>query len=169
MDSTGLSNHMQVTEEVYYLLKNFPYEFKCRGKIKVKGKGEMTTYFIVGRAPYDDSKPPQVPPHKVPLESLRETMSVPLMQEKGLHHAVTSTRSAIGPDSQPILARKLLSTEASFCANAIERFNKTSSLKCATSKEQEPLLRSVGCNVTAAAAIKNHPHSRNLKIILSKK
>lgn len=25
------------------------YEFQCRGKIKVKGKGEMTTYFLTGR------------------------------------------------------------------------------------------------------------------------
>jgi hypothetical protein len=49
MDSTGLPNHTQVTEEVYEVLKNSPYEFQLRGKVKVKGKGEMTTYFLTGR------------------------------------------------------------------------------------------------------------------------
>ncbi|XP_022241729.1 Ca(2+)/calmodulin-responsive adenylate cyclase-like [Limulus polyphemus] len=49
MDSTGLPNHTQVTEDVYLLLKNYPYVFKCRGRVNVKGKGEMTTYFLVGR------------------------------------------------------------------------------------------------------------------------
>lgn len=49
MDSTGLPNHTQVTEEVYQLLKGHPYVFQCRGKVKVKGKGEMTTYFLVDR------------------------------------------------------------------------------------------------------------------------
>ncbi|CAN7940105.1 unnamed protein product, partial [Ixodes hexagonus] len=49
MDSTGLPNHIQVTEEVYQLLRDRPYVFQCRGKVKVKGKGEMTTYFLVDR------------------------------------------------------------------------------------------------------------------------
>ncbi|XP_014242089.1 Ca(2+)/calmodulin-responsive adenylate cyclase isoform X3 [Cimex lectularius] len=49
MDSTGLPNHTQVTEEVFQVLRNHPYEFQCRGKVKVKGKGEMTTYFLTDR------------------------------------------------------------------------------------------------------------------------
>lgn len=49
MDSTGLPNHTQVTEEVYQVLRNYPYEFQCRGKVKVKGKGDMTTYFLTDR------------------------------------------------------------------------------------------------------------------------
>ncbi|CAH1122560.1 unnamed protein product [Ceutorhynchus assimilis] len=49
MDSTGLPNHTQVTEEVYQVLRNYPYEFQCRGKVKVKGKGDMTTYFLIDR------------------------------------------------------------------------------------------------------------------------
>jgi adenylate cyclase 1 len=49
MDSTGLPNQTQVTEEVYQVLKNCPYEFQCRGIVKVKGKGDMTTYFLVDR------------------------------------------------------------------------------------------------------------------------
>ena len=27
------------------------FEFQCRGQIKVKGKGDMTTYFLIGRKP----------------------------------------------------------------------------------------------------------------------
>ncbi|XP_045785423.1 Ca(2+)/calmodulin-responsive adenylate cyclase isoform X4 [Maniola jurtina] len=50
MDSTGLPNHTQVTEEVFQVLKDMPYQFICRGKVKVKGKGEMTTYFLTDRA-----------------------------------------------------------------------------------------------------------------------
>ena len=49
MDSTGLPNHTQVTEDIYQVLVNLPYEFTCRGKVKVKGKGDMTTYFLTGR------------------------------------------------------------------------------------------------------------------------
>ncbi|OWF39366.1 Ca(2+)/calmodulin-responsive adenylate cyclase-like [Mizuhopecten yessoensis] len=48
MESTGKLDHIQVTEDVYNILKH-QYDFKCRGRIKVKGKGEMVTYFLVGR------------------------------------------------------------------------------------------------------------------------
>ncbi|XP_037089607.1 Ca(2+)/calmodulin-responsive adenylate cyclase-like [Pollicipes pollicipes] len=49
MDSTGLPNHIQVTEELYQILSRGPYEFQCRGKVRVKGKGQMTTYFLTDR------------------------------------------------------------------------------------------------------------------------
>ncbi|CAH4037328.1 unnamed protein product [Pieris brassicae] len=68
MDSTGLPNHTQVTEEVFQALKDLPYQFVCRGKVKVKGKGEMTTYFLTDRAPTSSnnhhivSNPPPNPP-----------------------------------------------------------------------------------------------------------
>ncbi|XP_060810823.1 Ca(2+)/calmodulin-responsive adenylate cyclase isoform X2 [Amyelois transitella] len=51
MDSTGLPNHTQITEEVYQVLKDMPYRFACRGFVNVKGKGQMTTYFLTDRAP----------------------------------------------------------------------------------------------------------------------
>lgn len=60
----------QVTEEVYQVLRNRPYQFQCRGKVKVKGKGEMTTYFLIDRKEPATMKadeggihPPKVPPH----------------------------------------------------------------------------------------------------------
>lgn len=49
MDSTGILDHIQVTSEVYEMVKDNPaYEFKCRGNINVKGKGTMTTYLMNG-------------------------------------------------------------------------------------------------------------------------
>uniref|UniRef100_A0A4X2LE03 Adenylate cyclase type 1 n=1 Tax=Vombatus ursinus TaxID=29139 RepID=A0A4X2LE03_VOMUR len=50
MDSTGVQGKIQVTEEVHRLLKRCSYEFTCRGKVSVKGKGEMLTYFLEGKA-----------------------------------------------------------------------------------------------------------------------
>ncbi|XP_012694868.2 adenylate cyclase type 1 [Clupea harengus] len=49
MDTTGLPGKVQVTEDVFRLLQGH-YEFMCRGKVTVKGKGEMLTYFLEGRA-----------------------------------------------------------------------------------------------------------------------
>jgi guanylate cyclase len=50
MEQCGLPGHIQVTEATYELLKN-KYEFECRGKIDVKGKGFTTTYFLKGSIP----------------------------------------------------------------------------------------------------------------------
>lgn len=50
MDSTSLANRIQCTHEFYELLKDKDwYNFECRGTVKVKGKGDMTTYFLLGR------------------------------------------------------------------------------------------------------------------------
>ncbi|XP_008581983.1 PREDICTED: adenylate cyclase type 1 [Galeopterus variegatus] len=49
MDSTGVQGRIQVTEEVHRLLRRCSYHFVCRGKVSVKGKGEMLTYFLEGR------------------------------------------------------------------------------------------------------------------------
>lgn len=52
----------QVTSEVYNILSVKGYMMQCRGMVKVKGKGDMLTYFLVGR--------PQHPP-----TSIQETLS----------------------------------------------------------------------------------------------
>ena len=48
MESSGLPGKIQVTDTTYHLLKD-KYEFEERGQIQVKGKGETTTYWLVGR------------------------------------------------------------------------------------------------------------------------
>lgn len=45
---TQLVFMIKVTEEVYRLL-NSNYDMVCRGKVSVKGKGEMLTYFLEGK------------------------------------------------------------------------------------------------------------------------
>jgi adenylate cyclase len=48
MESQGRLNHIQVSESTYERLKD-AYALERRGKVVVKGKGEMTTYFLLGR------------------------------------------------------------------------------------------------------------------------
>ncbi|KAJ0183943.1 hypothetical protein K1T71_000366 [Dendrolimus kikuchii] len=48
MDSTGLLDHIQVTEEVYDILSTRGYKLRCRGSVAVKGKGNMVTFFLEG-------------------------------------------------------------------------------------------------------------------------
>uniref|UniRef100_H3BWU3 Adenylate cyclase type 6 n=1 Tax=Tetraodon nigroviridis TaxID=99883 RepID=H3BWU3_TETNG len=46
MDSTGVPDYIQVTTDLYHVLDSNGYKLDCRGLVKVKGKGEMTTYFL---------------------------------------------------------------------------------------------------------------------------
>lgn len=49
MDSTGVLDHTQVTQEIYQILEPRGYRLTCRGTINVKGKGTMLTYFLNGK------------------------------------------------------------------------------------------------------------------------
>jgi guanylate cyclase len=48
MESHGTSGHIQITRATYELLKD---EFRCepRGTVSIKGKGEMETWYLLGR------------------------------------------------------------------------------------------------------------------------
>jgi adenylate cyclase len=48
MESHGIEGEIQVSEETYEQLKD-SYLLKERGSIEVKGKGEMTTYLLIGK------------------------------------------------------------------------------------------------------------------------
>lgn len=55
MDSNGVLDYIQVTQDVYNILEPRGYKLKCRGKINVKGKGSMITYILQRKnAPDDD-------------------------------------------------------------------------------------------------------------------
>lgn len=54
MDSTGVPGYTQVTQDVVDALQGSHFEFKCRGQIKVKGKGDMVTYFLCDTKPSND-------------------------------------------------------------------------------------------------------------------
>ncbi|XP_055909103.1 adenylate cyclase type 6 [Eupeodes corollae] len=51
MDSTGLIDHIQVTQETFNILEHRGYLLTCRGNVNVKGKGTMVTYFLKGKQP----------------------------------------------------------------------------------------------------------------------
>ncbi|KAJ8276848.1 hypothetical protein GJAV_G00068580 [Gymnothorax javanicus] len=76
MDSTGLQGKIQVTEDVYRMLKG-NYDLVCRGKVSVKGKGEMLTYFLEGKctggppASHSRSKGSERRPHPCGRGSVR--------------------------------------------------------------------------------------------------
>ncbi|UYV66150.1 ADCY5 [Cordylochernes scorpioides] len=55
MDSTGELDKIQVTQEVYSVLSKYGYDLECRGIVKVKGKGDMLTYFLLGKKDSLDS------------------------------------------------------------------------------------------------------------------
>ncbi|KAM7366480.1 hypothetical protein PAMP_015918 [Pampus punctatissimus] len=46
MDSTGVLDKIQVTEEMAQVIESLGYSVTLRGVINVKGKGELTTYFV---------------------------------------------------------------------------------------------------------------------------
>lgn len=54
MDSTGVPGYTQVTQDVVDALQGSHFEFKCRGQIKVKGKGDMVTYFLCDTKPSNE-------------------------------------------------------------------------------------------------------------------
>jgi class 3 adenylate cyclase len=48
MEIHGEPGKIQVTQTVYERLKD-SYDFKPRGMTSIKGKGEMTTYWLLGK------------------------------------------------------------------------------------------------------------------------
>ncbi|NES00623.1 MAG: adenylate/guanylate cyclase domain-containing protein, partial [Symploca sp. SIO1B1] len=48
MESHGVAGKIHLTASTYKYLRD-KYLFEDRGQITVKGKGEMSTYFLVGR------------------------------------------------------------------------------------------------------------------------
>ncbi|XP_043482985.1 adenylate cyclase type 2 [Leptopilina heterotoma] len=54
MDSCGEMGRIQVTEDTAKILRNAGYELICRGPTFVKGKGELTTYFV--KTCFDDKE-----------------------------------------------------------------------------------------------------------------
>ncbi len=59
MESHGIPGAIQVTRETYQFLKD-EYLFQERGKVFIKGKGEMTTYLLTGKNPlFIDKKSPE--------------------------------------------------------------------------------------------------------------
>jgi hypothetical protein len=58
MESTGKAGAVQVTEETCHILQLFGYTFEQRGLVAVKGKGQLMTYYLIGKS---DKPPPPTP------------------------------------------------------------------------------------------------------------
>ncbi|XP_003742697.2 adenylate cyclase type 3 [Galendromus occidentalis] len=49
MESTGKAGYIQVVSETKDILETFGFEFEQRGLVTVKGKGQLMTYYLIGR------------------------------------------------------------------------------------------------------------------------
>ncbi|KAK6623164.1 hypothetical protein RUM43_009016 [Polyplax serrata] len=49
MESTGKAGCIQVTEETCKILQHYGYIFEQRGLVTVKGKGQLMTYYLIGK------------------------------------------------------------------------------------------------------------------------
>lgn len=49
MESTGKAGCIQVVEETAHILEEFGFIFEQRGLVSVKGKGQLMTYYLVGK------------------------------------------------------------------------------------------------------------------------
>ncbi|KAH8851993.1 Soluble guanylate cyclase 88E [Schistosoma japonicum] len=49
MMSHGLPDKVHISESCAQSLSPYPYEIECRGETPIKGKGNMKTYFVIGR------------------------------------------------------------------------------------------------------------------------
>lgn len=67
MDSTGTNGKIQVPKEVARFLEKRGYQTQKRGVIEVKGKGNMETYFVLGR---DNLEKENVSRHRSTCRSL---------------------------------------------------------------------------------------------------
>ncbi|PNF20105.1 hypothetical protein B7P43_G05270 [Cryptotermes secundus] len=57
MESTGKAGCIQVTDETTEILKHFGYVFEQRGLVSVKGKGQLMTYYLIGKGGTTPSNP----------------------------------------------------------------------------------------------------------------
>ncbi|XP_066254775.1 adenylate cyclase type 3 [Euwallacea similis] len=72
MESTGKAGCIQVTEETCQILQAFGYQFEQRGLVAVKGKGQLMTYYLLGKT--GKTTPPTAPvsPRGVIMETVNE-------------------------------------------------------------------------------------------------
>ncbi len=70
MESHGLPDCIQVSKATYELLRH-TYHFQERGRIPIKGKGEMSTYLLAGRQMRHASNPQALPGARMP-DALKE-------------------------------------------------------------------------------------------------
>ncbi|XP_028137320.1 adenylate cyclase type 3 [Diabrotica virgifera virgifera] len=84
MESTGKAGCIQVTEETCEILQHFGYQFEQRGLVAVKGKGQLMTYYLLGKA--GKITPPTAPVSPIAGVGTMETVN----EEDESHDSPTS-------------------------------------------------------------------------------
>ncbi|CAH2002890.1 unnamed protein product [Acanthoscelides obtectus] len=84
MESTGKTGCIQVTQETMEILNHFGYQFEQRGMVTVKGKGQLMTYYLVGKA--TKTTPPTAPVSPIIGSNGMETLN----EEDESHDSPTS-------------------------------------------------------------------------------
>ncbi|GJQ82981.1 Ac3 [Trypoxylus dichotomus] len=84
MESTGKAGCIQVTEETCEILQHFGYQFEQRGLVAVKGKGQLMTYYLLGKT--GKITPPTAPVSPIIGVSMME----PVVEEDESHDSPTS-------------------------------------------------------------------------------
>ncbi|XP_050300517.1 adenylate cyclase type 3 [Anthonomus grandis grandis] len=73
MESTGKAGCIQVTEETCQILQAFGYQFEQRGLVAVKGKGQLMTYYLLGKT--GKITPPTAPVSPITGVNAMETVN----------------------------------------------------------------------------------------------
>ncbi|XP_050527250.1 adenylate cyclase type 3 isoform X2 [Daktulosphaira vitifoliae] len=102
MESTGKAGCIQVTEETCYILQHFGFKFEQRGLVAVKGKGQLMTYYLVGKGLQPSVVPPPIMETLPELEEedsdecqvVRQALLPKTMADIHNHHMFSSNTSS---------------------------------------------------------------------------
>lgn len=93
MESTGKAGAIQVTEETCQILQMFGYTFEQRGLVAVKGKGQLMTYYLIGKS----DKPPSSP--LITKSEIDEVKNSPKLQAPESPNPQTLSSATASPSS----------------------------------------------------------------------
>ncbi|CAG2053210.1 unnamed protein product [Timema podura] len=111
MESTGKAGCIQVTDETMGILQHFGYVFEQRGLVSVKGKGQLMTYYLIGKGDEAASLPklPATPSH---VEDATSHSDVPIRVEH-LDLTADTKHVAASADTSPLIRDPAGVTEGS--------------------------------------------------------
>nr|CAD7400965.1 unnamed protein product [Timema cristinae] len=111
MESTGKAGCIQVTDETTGILQHFGYVFEQRGLVSVKGKGQLMTYYLIGKGDEATCLPklPVTPNH---VEDATSHSDVPIRVEH-LDLTADTKHVAASADTSPLIRDTAGVTEGS--------------------------------------------------------
>lgn len=113
-----------MTEETCQILQHFGYQFEQRGLVAVKGKGQLMTYYLLGKA--GKITPPTAPVSPVPGVSAMETVT----EEDESHDSPTSKS-----DDKTVIECSDLKSEEEVFVTEVEVIASVSEEICADARD----------------------------------